>query len=210
MSSREWKDRGFCRNDVTSLFATNQEVNIENKERILRLSKPIVRIGANNSCKESRKIRADKFYGLKNLLFLAVGAKVVLEYNLCPELGLSNGCTGIVKEIVYGETVAERPPALPKYCWVYIDEYVGDSFFPPENEERKKWVPIYPVTAEEYTSSDKTLSRTMLPLRLAWAWTIWKSQGQTIRTKIILNLGEKEKNMACLMLHSQELLSCQI
>ena len=33
----------------------------------------------------------------------------------------------------------------------------------------------------------------MLPLRLAWVWTIWKSQGQTIRTKIILNLGEKEK-----------------
>ena len=149
--------------------------------------------GENEVCKELRKIRADRFYVKKKILFLAVGAKAVLEYNLCLELGLSNSCTSIVKEIVYGETVAERPPALPKYCWVYIDEYVGDSFFPPENEERNKWVPIYPVTAEEYTSSDKTLFRTMLPLCLAWVWTIWKAQGQTICTKIILNLGSKEK-----------------
>mgnify|MGYP005698177475 CR=1 FL=1 len=33
----------------------------------------------------------------------------------------------------------------------------------------------------------------MLPLLLAWAWTIWKSQGQTILTKIVMNLGANEK-----------------
>ena len=31
------------------------------------------------------------------------------------------------------------------------------------------------------------------PLRLAWAWTIWKAQGQTIRTKIVLVLGKLER-----------------
>ena len=102
----------FFGNDVTSFFFTNQEVNVENKERIKKLSTPVVRIEAFNSCKEAKRIKPDKFYGLKNLLFLAVGAKVVLEYNLCPELGLYNGATGIVKDIVYGDEDNDKPPRL--------------------------------------------------------------------------------------------------
>ena len=70
---------------------------------------------------------------MKNLLFLAIGAKVVLEYNLCPEIGLANGCTGILKEIVYGNKDQIKPPSLLRYCWIEIEEYRGYSFFPPEN-----------------------------------------------------------------------------
>ena len=33
----------------------------------------------------------------------------------------------------------------------------------------------------------------MIPMRLSWAMTIWKSQGQTIKTKIVLHLGKDEK-----------------
>ena len=33
----------------------------------------------------------------------------------------------------------------------------------------------------------------MFPLRLCYAWTIWKAQGQTIRNKIIVSLGNTEK-----------------
>ena len=35
-------------------------------------------------------------------------------------------------------------------------------------------------------------SRTTIPLRLAWAWTIHKYQGQTIQNNIVLTLGNKE------------------
>ena len=35
-------------------------------------------------------------------------------------------------------------------------------------------------------------SRTMLPLKLYWAWTGWKVQGMTIRGKIVAYLGKKE------------------
>ena len=99
--SEEVERAWFLWRNVTSLFGTNEEVNIENKKRIKQLLKPIVRIEAVNSCSEAKVTTAEKFYGLKNLLFLAVGAKVVLEFNLCPELGLSNRYTGIVKDIVY-------------------------------------------------------------------------------------------------------------
>ena len=33
----------------------------------------------------------------------------------------------------------------------------------------------------------------MFPLRLCWAWTIWKAQGQTIRGKVSISLGRGEK-----------------
>jgi hypothetical protein len=32
----------------------------------------------------------------------------------------------------------------------------------------------------------------MLPLRLAWAWTVWKTQGQTLQDKVVCELGTRE------------------
>ena len=88
---------------------------------------------------------------------------------------------------------------------------MGPTFF-PENESRKQWVPIYPITGEDYSVAGKSLSRTMLPLRLAWAWTIWKAQGQTIRGKSCNQTWEIRKrvpSMVCHMLFFQELLDFQ-
>ena len=33
----------------------------------------------------------------------------------------------------------------------------------------------------------------MLPLKLSWAWTIWKAQGQTIKGKVVMNLSKSER-----------------
>ena len=33
----------------------------------------------------------------------------------------------------------------------------------------------------------------MFPLKPCWAWTVWKAQGQTIRSKIVANISEIEK-----------------
>ena len=90
------------------------------------------------------------------------------------------------------------PPKLPLFILVdFGDNYTGPNFF-PENDARKGWVPIPPQTSEWYTQSDvpgmyDTHSRTMIPLRLCWAWTMWKAQGQTIRNKLCLNLTKKER-----------------
>ena len=36
----------------------------------------------------------------------------------------------------------------------------------------------------------------MLPMRLSWAMNIWKLHGQTIRNKLVLHLGSKEKEQS--------------
>eukprot|EP00957_Ditylum_brightwellii_P057134 4329672-Ditylum_brightwellii.AAC.1 len=59
-------------------------------------------------------------------------------------------------------------------------QYTGATFFPAD-ETRRGWDPVHPITASWYTpisapgQYDKH-TRTMFPLRLAWAWTVWKAQ----------------------------------
>jgi ATP-dependent exoDNAse (exonuclease V) alpha subunit len=128
--------------------------------------------------------------GLESHCYLAKGAKVYLTSNAGTEVGLCNGTAGVVKMIVYKEGTKPVPPALPEFVVVDFGEsYRGESFF-PGMPERAGWVPVYPLTAR----SDKNAahSRTMIPLKLAYAWTVWKSQGQTYRGKVVFRIPSKE------------------
>ena len=74
------------------------------------------------------------------------------------------------------------PPALPECVIVdFATSYCGGPFF-PEDESKRGWVPIFPETSEWSSLKDNEMisnSRSMIPLRLCYAWTIWKAQGQT-------------------------------
>eukprot|EP00957_Ditylum_brightwellii_P147947 11265303-Ditylum_brightwellii.AAC.1 len=69
----------------------------------------------------------------------------------------------------------------------FRSQYTGPTYF-PDDKTTRGWVPIHPVTATWYTPNrtpgqyNKHI-RTMFSLRLAWAWTIWKAQGQTTAGK---------------------------
>ena len=71
--------------------------------------------------------------------------------------------------------------------------------FLPNDISRKGWVPVYPVTNKTWTPSVRGQNgyvehtRKMLPLKLCWAWTIWKAQGMTIPTKVVVSLTDKER-----------------
>ena len=130
-------------------------------------------------------------------MFISNECKVALTSNVLQSAGLCNGTTGIVKEIYYEP--GTQAPALPNCVWVdFGDAYTGETFFLSHNSHRG-WIPIYPITASVLTPSGRSAdgckesTRTMLPFRLAYAWTIWKAQGQTIHGKIILDLGKTEK-----------------
>ena len=190
----EWQSRGFNGDDTTFLFCTNHEVQKANQERLKKGQHPILLVEAKNTNSRAKAMPSDRFRGLQSKVYLAVEAKVLLTWNLKPECGLSNGSTGTLKDYIFGDG---DDYSMPLYTWVdFGDTYTGPTFF-PDCEERKGWVPITPITADTYVlspdgSSYTTLSRTMLPISLAWAWTIWKAQGQTIRSKVVMTLGVKE------------------
>ena len=196
MGETEWRNRGFDEVDTTYLFPTNKEVNSHNVKQLKKLGNPIVRINSLNSSSRAKNLSPESFRGLRNFLYLCVGSKVVLTLNIRTELGLCNGTTGVVRDIIYEQDT--KPPALPTCVWCdFGSQYTGEPLF--TDPSKSGWVPITPRREIYYMRQNRSTdsdwsehSRTMIPLRLAWAWTIWKAQGQTMTGKVAIKLGDKE------------------
>ena len=79
-----------------------------------------------------------------------------------------------MKDVVYLEGQIPNKD-LPAFIVVDCPNYTGPSFF--EEPERKTWVPIVPST---FMDDSFQASRTGYPIRLAYAMTIHKSQGESL------------------------------
>lgn len=104
----------------------------------------------------------------------------MLTSNLWVDVGLVNGAMGTVQAICY---MTGGPPDLPIAVMVRFDNYSGPTF--PDNT-----VPITPLR-RCWSSSGGQCSRLQLPLKLAWAITIHKSQGLTL-DKVVIDVGKRE------------------
>ena len=123
--------------------------------------------------------------GLQPTIYLANGAKVMLTMNLWASVGLCNGATGTVVDIIYATN--HQLPDLPVAVTVKFDDYRGPSF----TEDLSLCVPICPITVSSQTI-EGVHERQQLPLRLAYALTIHKSQGLTL-SKAWIDIGKSEK-----------------
>ena len=128
-------------------------------------------------------------------MYLCEGASVLLTSNIWQIVGLCNGATGTVIDIIYNSD--NDAPGVP--ACVIVDfgkSYKGPRFFQKKSSFGEGCIPIFPKTEYwETVNGDKktTHSRTMIPLRLSYAWTIWKAQGQTIKTKVVVVIGNTER-----------------
>ena len=191
-----WREEGFDSPDCVHLYCTNSEVQKHNAECITKLEKPIAYIHAKHTG-DGHKYGTEPAHGLESSMYLSVGSRVLMTNNVCQRAGLCNGSTGTVKEIVYSAGSGEHD--LPLFVLVdFGSDYTGPSFF-PRDHSRAGWIPVHPIKATWYSPPStvggncEENTRTMLPLRLCWAWTVWKAQGQTIRGKVSLSLGRGEK-----------------
>ena len=153
-----------------------------NFEKLKNLGWQIARISALHS---GRNAKSDDAGGLDTVIFLARGAAVMLTSNLWQEVGLCDGAIGVVEDLLFHP---DRPlPCLPITAVVHFSHYTGTAFLPTN----PKTVPI-PPHLFEWESDGQRLSRQQLPLRLRYAMTIHKSQGQTL-PQVVVDLCTAEK-----------------
>ena len=180
-----FEDEAF--QSAVRLYPTHGKERAYNKAKLNQLhcrTNPLARILAEHrpDVASARKAEPEDAGGLVKQLVLARDARVMLTNNLWVDAGLVNGCVGHVVDIVYSGD--KRPPALPDFVVCRFPQYRGPAYSGPNT------VPIKPVQ-RTWKHDSQMLSRIQLPLALAWAITIHKSQGLTL-DKAVVDIGKKE------------------
>ena len=112
--------------------------------------------------------------GTQLIVHIVQGARVMLTSNLWVDAGLVNMAMGTV-QIIYYQSGGR--PDLPTIVMVRFDSYYGHTMHDGS-------VPIVPIR-HSWMSGGATCSRLQLPLKLAWAVTIHKSQGLTLHKAVV-------------------------
>ena len=152
-------------------------------DKLKTIGKPIAGVKAIHSHAAAAAAKPEDAGGLESVLHIAEGAQVMLTCNLWREVGLCNGASGTIVSILY--QIGHAPPSLPVAVVVHFPEYSG-----PTRNNTSRFVPIPPVTFEWHSGSQH-YSR-QLPIRLRYAITIHKSQGQTL-SKAVIDIGKSER-----------------
>ena len=171
--------------DAPRLYFDKLSVAKYNFEKLENLGSQIARISTLHSGRNAKNATSDDAGGLDAVIFLARGAAVMLTSNLWQEVGLCNGDTGVVEDLLFHPD--RPPPCLPIAALVHFTNYTSPAFLATNPET----VPI-PPHLFEWESDGQRLSTQQLPLRLRYAMTIHKSQGQTL-PQVAVDLGKAEK-----------------
>ena len=188
LKSRQVHDDDQALDAHTHVFALNADVDDFNSRRLQSLPAPSVTIHAKDKWpaeyKDPSMMDAEKRSGLPSALTLKAGARVMRVRNVECNIGLYNGALGSV--------VGFMPPSstVPTAVLVLFDNHRLQAValerhpslngaFPVERSEAR-----FPIRRKNAFVEG---TRLQFPLRVAFALTIHKCQGQTLDS-VVVNL----------------------
>jgi ATP-dependent DNA helicase PIF1 len=186
-SDRVTLDDRIAFQDSVLLAGTKDTVTYNNLSTLAASALPVLRCPARNSNTTAAKATDEQADGLCNLIFLMVGAKVMITRNLWTDAGLTNGTMGEVVEIGFKDN--DLPgKALPSVVMISCPSYRG-----PTPWRTPMDIPIIPITpaTSNWDIGSGPCTRIQFPLTLAYAITIHKSQGMTL-SRAQIDLGPRD------------------
>jgi len=141
----------FLVDDCTYILPTNESCDKINKEKLMRIGSAICLVEAEHDLPATKSKSAEFCRRLQHKLYLSIGARVMLLWNISVLGGLVNGSIGYVIDFVYSP--GNGAPLLPSFIIINFPQYKGPSFF--REPERTTWVPLFP-TLYEFLDHDGT------------------------------------------------------
>jgi ATP-dependent exoDNAse (exonuclease V) alpha subunit len=124
---------------------------------------------------------------------LAIGAPIMVTLNIFTDLDLANGVRGEIEEIVVderdrGNVMKNSPVIRLRYPPRYVLVRLVRTKARPLRGLPQNVIPIVPIT-KTFTIVEEgvkvSVNRCQLPLTLAYAFTDYRSQGQTLEPVIV-------------------------
>ena len=184
LKSREITQAADIHHEFLHLFPTNKEVDEYNDELLETLSTPMRQFSAADRLPDNypgltipqSDIRAG---GLPTKLFVKLGCRVMLIRNVDVENGLVNGAQGTITGFQEDATSSQ-----PKAIFILFDDADTQTWALRTYPHLNKSVPIetfearFPIAQRKGNKSVEAC-RVQFPLKVAYANTIHKCQGQT-------------------------------
>jgi hypothetical protein len=200
MEGREAEFAGPETYKLVTTQAARDEKNTLEFEAALERGIPSVAIPAINSGAVAAAADDEDMGNLTNELHLCLGARVMINRNLCVAHGLCNGTIGNVHDIVVNDKgFVEAIVLKVRRATPTQDGYKGPAFREGDNgvDQSKEVLVAVNRRSSEIWADGGMQERQQFPLMLAWALTIHKAQGLTLQ-RVVIDAGDDEASIGLL------------
>ena len=142
-------------NDAIRLYSTRAAIGKYNTTRLRDLLQLVVAIKLVNTSIGMRKVTPNQCDTIESLV-LYISVKVILIQNIQVKLGLVNGTTSIVKDIVQKGHVYIKKDQ-PQLLLIIVDRYNRPTLF--TRQDSKKVVPIFSILYKQEDTRGSYLQR---------------------------------------------------